>query len=314
MIFSEIYGKYYQTVAEMLRLASENRLTEERLYDISGKAFSESVLSIPAAIQQGKWPLLGPGLSSILRNKPFMPLSLLEKRWLKSLLADKRIRLFILEDKELCSEIEKKLEGIEPLFSADDFVYFDRYSDGDDYSDENYVRNFRMVLTAIRERRKIKIFFTGALGKIHNWEIIPLRMEYSSKDDKFRIVSDSVREQIYINMGRISSVSLLERYAQSDIHVPLPGKEKLVLELVDERKALERAMLLFSYLKKETHKKADGKYLITLFYDNDDAAEMLIRVLSFGPMLKVISPKSFKDLLLARIKKQRQLIIRNGLF
>ena len=71
MIFSEIYGKYYQAVAEMLRLASENRLTEKKLYEISGKAFSESVLSIPAAIQQKKWPLLGPGLSSILRNKPF---------------------------------------------------------------------------------------------------------------------------------------------------------------------------------------------------------------------------------------------------
>ena len=314
MIFSEIYGKYYQAVAEMLRLALENRLTEKKLYEISGKAFSESVLSIPAAIQQKKWPLLGPGLSSILRNKPFMPLSLLEKRWLKSLIADKRIRLFMPEDKKFFSKISKELEGIEPLFAPDDFVYFDRYSDGDDYSDENYARNFRLVLAAIRERRKIEISFTGARGKTHNWTIIPLKMEYSPKDDKFRIAADSVREQIYINMGRISSVSLLDRYPQADIHVPLPGKEKLVLELVDERKSLERAMLLFSYLKKETRKTADGKYLINLFYDNDDAAEILIRILSFGPMLKVLSPASFKGLLLARIKKQRQLIAKSEVF
>lgn len=317
MIFNEIYGKYYQAVAEMLRLAAEGQLTEEKIHDISSqKAFAESVLEIPPALISGAWPLLGEDMSSRINGRPYSPVSLLEKRWLKTILLDKRIRLFFPgknpekspdQDTEIPVAIEDTLEGIEPLFLPEDIVYFDQYLDGDNYGDPTYIRNFRTVLAAIREERKIDISFTGGRGKFHRWMCIPRHLEYSAKDDKFRLAIDSPSEQRYINMGRVITVSAKEKYRPEELHKSIRGKEKLVLELTDERKALERAMLLFSYLKKETRKTDRNKYLITLHYDNDDATEILIRVLSFGPMIKVISPEGFRKLLLERIKKQQEI-------
>ena len=317
MIFSEIYGKYYQAVAEILRQAVYGRLTGEKLYEISkNRAFAESVLAIPDALTDGTWPFLDGEMRTCIKNSPYMPLSLLERRWLKTILADKRIRLFFPDSgmeksseqgAELPHEIEQMLEGVEPMFLPEDIVYFDQYLDGDNYGDPAYIRNFSTVLAAIRDGRKIDISFTGGRGKPHRWLCIPRHLEYSAKDDKFRLAIDSPHEQRYINMARVITVSAKEKYRAEELHKPLRGKEKLVLELTDERKALERAMLLFSYLKKETRKIARDKYLITLHYDNDDATEILIRVLSFGPMIKVISPEGFKTLLLERLKKQKEI-------
>lgn len=63
-------------------------------------------------------------------------------------------------------------------------------------------------------------------------------------------------------------------------------KKKLVIELIDERNALERAMLHFSHLEKKTEKVSNDRYKITLYYDKDDETELLIRVLAFGPVRK----------------------------
>ncbi|MDD6989214.1 MAG: WYL domain-containing protein [Ruminococcus sp.] len=80
--------------------------------------------------------------------------------------------------------------------------------------------------------------------------------------------------------------------------------DTLVLELTDERKALERVMHHFSYLKKETEKLDEKHYRIILEYDRDDETEILIRILSFGPMVRVVSPQSFINKLKNRINKQ----------
>ena len=42
-----------------------------------------------------------------------------------------------------------------------------------------------------------------------------------------------------------------------------------------------------------------------LFYDESDETEMVIRLLSFGPMIKVIEPLAFKQLIRQRLKKQK---------
>jgi len=84
-------------------------------------------------------------------------------------------------------------------------------------------------------------------------------------------------------------------------------KRKLVLELMDERNALERCMLHFSHLEKETERIDNRRYRLTLHYEKDDETELLIRVLSFGHVLKVVSPDQFKEKLKNRIGKQMQL-------
>ena len=94
---------------------------------------------------------------------------MMQKRWLKALLHDPRIKLFSLS--------EAGLDDVEPLYSEEVFCCFDRYSDGDPYDDPRYVAHFQMILTALREKRKLRIRFVGHRSKRHSWECIPYKLE-----------------------------------------------------------------------------------------------------------------------------------------
>ena len=80
------------------------------------------------------------------------------------------------------------------------------------------------------------------------------------------------------------------------------------MEQYDTRKALERAMRQCAELEKETERIDDRRYRITLHYRQGDETEILIRVLSFGPVLKVIEPESIVAQLRERLTKQMVLM------
>ena len=80
------------------------------------------------------------------------------------------------------------------------------------------------------------------------------------------------------------------------------------MELYDTRNALERAMLHFSDLEKETERIDDRRYRITLHYRQGDETEILIRILSFGPVLKVIEPEGMVAQIRERLAKQSALL------
>lgn len=300
MLFSEVYGAYYDVLSRILAQAVDGTLTRQTMYAvIRARGFEESVLTIPQNLADQTWPLVREDLTTPLAHKPVAPLTMMEKRWMKALLADPRIRLF--------DPPAEGLEDVTPLYPADALVYFDRYLDGDPFEDPEYIRHFRTVLTGLREKRWMQVRFTGRNGTEHCWRFVPHRMEYSAKDDKFRVIMGSRRSVITINLARIRDCTLLEPCAPEDTSLKSPEQGTLILELTDERNALERCMLHFSHLEKETERLDENHYRLTLRYDMGDETEMLIRVLSFGPLLKVISPEHFRNKLHSRIEKQKKL-------
>ena len=46
---------------------------------------------------------------------------------------------------------------------------------------------------------------------------------------------------------------------------------------------------------------------MTVTYDREDETEMVIRILSFGPMVRVTAPQHFTELIRERLKKQLEL-------
>lgn len=297
MLFSEVYGTYFDVLSEILAKATEGTLTRQTMEEIiRQKGFEESILTIPRNLSDGTWPLVKPDYTTPLKHKPTQPVTTLQKRWMKSLLSDPRIRLFAPD--------ATGLEEVEPLYPADAFVYFDRYGDGDPYEDPAYIRHFQTILRALRERRWIQVSFLGRHLDPHEWQCIPHKLEYSSKDDKFRLISFNRRSPLVINLARITDCVLLEPAAPEAYCPKTMRKQTLVLELTDERNALERCMLHFSHLEKETERMEGNRYRLTLRYEQDDETELLIRVLSFGPVLKVVSPEGFRKKLRNRIEKQ----------
>lgn len=305
MLFSEIYGSYFNAVAAVLSEAASGCLTDRRMTQlVQEKAFAESTLTIPSALKSGDWPLLNKDLSTVVQHKPTMPLTTLQKRWLKALLQDPRIALFAPDP--------AGLEDVEPLYQPGTFIMFDQYADGDPYEDKNYIACFRVILQAIREKRMLRIRFRGHTGIRHSFICLPYRLEYSEKDDKFRLQSLGKRNTHTINLGRVRSCELLDQYDPDSIQFPQEKSEELVMLLHDERNALERVLLHFSHFEKETLRLDGRLYQIKLRYNRDDETELLIRVLSFGPMLEVKAPTKFINLVKDRLAKQRTRKQENG--
>ena len=299
MLFSEVYGSYYKAVSSVLECAVKDNLIGRKLTQIVRKeAFGESTLTIPEAMQDGNWGLLESDYRTPIRNIPTKPLTILEKRWLKALLSDPRIKLF--------NPDTSGLADVKPLYDQGTFVYFDRYEDGDPYQDEKYVEHFRTILTAMKEKRKIRVRFQGRREARHVFVCIPYHLEYSPKDDKFRLITFVKGNLLTVNVGRIHSVKVMEAYTEDEFCPAALRERSLVLELTDDRNALERAMLHFSDLEKETVKIDRKHYRITIWYKKDDETEILIRILSFGPVLKVVEPAAMVDQIVQRLDRQLQ--------
>ena len=50
--------------------------------------------------------------------------------------------------------------------------------------------------------------------------------------------------------------------------------------------------------------------MVHIKYDKDDETELVIRVLGFGPMVEVIEPDGFRNLIIERLKKQKALCVK----
>lgn len=297
MIFSELYSVYYNTVAKIIETAFDPNVTEKDIRRcIVEKAFSESVMSIFPSLKSGKWPLLNEDLSPVLLHKPTMPLTLLEKRWLKSIAEDPRIGLFDVEF--------PLLDDIEPLFTQEDYKIYDRYADGDPFEDENYIRHFRLILSAIKNDRPVRITMMNRHGKEVWVRFYPKGFEYSVKDDKIRIIASGCRFKQF-NLGRVVSCDFYNGHGPWREQPQAERYKDLTLLIRNERNSLERVMLHFAHFEKQAERIDDNKYILRLKYYESDETEIVIRVLSFGPYVKVLKPQSFVNLIKERLISQK---------
>ena len=312
MLFSEIYSAYYKTVASIITCSQHGRLDSDSLFKIvQESAFPESFMTIGSALESGKWPLIKKDYSTNIQNVPTMPLSILQKRWLRALCDDKRFRLFV--DDETLTQLRFQLKDVEPLFTERDYYLYDKYSDDDPYDDSEYIKNFRTVLSAVHQKKTISVEYTGRFGQRKRFACNPYKIEYSEKDDKFRIISKVKKYQSILNIARINSCELTEKSKDDESQeegLPCNRRASVKLEIYDERKAMERMMLAFAHFEKSAVQISDDVYQLTLNYDSFDETELVVRVLSFGPMVKVLEPESFRNLIRERISKQIELMKR----
>lgn len=297
MIFHEIYSAYYNAVAEILKQAVNGTLTADKLKQICDeKAFTESFLTIVPALKEQRWQLLCDDLSTPLKHVPTQPLSLLQKRWLKAISLDERMSLF---------EVDLSfLDDVEPLFTPEDIVVFDKYGDGDPFSEPHYIEVFRTALEAIKSHRSAEIAYHSAKGNFRRFRCRPTKLEYSEKDDKFRLLVNGCRNIEVINLAGIENITLSDTPYRKQPQRKPTATRCIEAELIDERNALERAMLHFAHFERETQKISDDTYLLRITYSESDETELLIRILSFGPRIKVLSPDGFVESIKQRLKMQ----------
>lgn len=307
-IFSEINCAYYHITEEILRRRS---VTKAGILDIIGRSgFSETMLFLePKLIGKDNIRLLTEhdgSYHSILKNEPEIPLSALEKRWLCASLNDRKSSLFLDGEQK-----EKLLDtlGAEPLFSGSFIRFFDRFSDGDDFEDEQYIKHFRDILRSYKEKRLVKIGFQTRKDNRVTHYYLPEKIEYSSKNDRFRV--HAVRynkskpiERGIINLSQVTATELSDIKPAEKL-ADEAAKYELTVRVSSERNGINRFMLEFAELERVSEYDEDSREcIVTMKYDPKDETEILIRLLSFGPVAEVIAPAEFRKKLADRVRRQ----------
>lgn len=297
MIFNEIYSVYYNTVAKIIGEIINGNKSEKHLAKIVEKnAFGESMLNILPSMKNEKWQVVRSDFTTPIKHRPTMPLTTVQKEWLRAIFLDPRIKLFGIEP--------EGMEDIEPLFTPDDYVIYDKYGDGDPYDDATYRTHFRTILKAMHEGKDIKIEMLNRKGKTVYARCFPAKLEYSEKDDKFRVITSGCPFISAVNIARIQKCSICEGATCVKEKVPERNLETVTLKVKDERNTPERCLLHFAHFEKRAE-KIDDYYLLHIRFDKDDTPEMVIRVLSFGPTVEVIEPPSFKKLIIDKLISQK---------
>ena len=297
MIFSELFSVYYNTVAAILTRVIDGDASEQELQQlVADTAFTESIMTILPSLKSEKWQLLHRDRTSALHHCPTMPLTTLEKRWLKSIAEDPRIKLFNIRVPDL--------DDVEPLFTCDDYKIYDQYTDGDPFEDDAYISHFNLIREAIRTKSPIKITMKNRHGKDVWVRFFPRGFEYSVKDDKIRVLASGCRFH-HFNLARITSCHYYHGNGRWKEEPKVEQVRELTMEITDRRNALERVMLHFAHFEKRAERIDDNHYILRIKYYEDDETEMVIRILSFGPFVRVIEPESFVALIKERLISQK---------
>lgn len=322
-LFSEIYNCYYQVVARMMEECRTRPQTRQELTGIADTyGYEESALAIIPSLMDGSWKLLaaegdsGQGANTyqtVLKHSPTMPLTALQKSWLKSLLEDPRIALFFTD--EQLAVLGQSLQDTEPLCHPSDFCYFDQYADRDQYGLTSYRKHFQIILSSIRSRQALRISYYSGKGRTIEHTYLPARLEYSPKDGKFRLYAFFRRKNGRYRIDQLA-IGRIMRIVETGFYSPEPididaymdtclCRQPVVLEITNERNALERTMLHFSCYQKHVEKLGDtGKYRCSIYYDQTRETELLIQVLSFGPVVTVLGPERFLQQVTERVRRQ----------
>ncbi len=124
-LFSEIYNCYYHIVDRILEEAEKHPVTDAEINHLCrSEGFLESGLYLLPKLKERDWPLLsfdGTCYRALTKAHRPLPLTLLQRSWLKTLLPDRRFRLFFTEEE--LSVLEQFTEDAQVLWSFEDFHY-----------------------------------------------------------------------------------------------------------------------------------------------------------------------------------------------
>lgn len=322
IIFHEVYGVYYRTVGRIINSILECK-NSNKDFDVSSQdimdiiaetAFKESLGEnspssnlLATAIDYNKYAGIIDGkfkngkvvYDSSLKHPAKTPMTLLEKRWLKTISDDPRVKLFSCKFPDL--------SGIEPLYNKEDIHYTGQYFLGDDYNSEEYILIFKTVFNAIKEKCFLKINYASLHEGLISGVVEPQRLQYSIKEDRFRLIAlmDGILRTF--NLSRMQSCELEEKVVVVSPQ-QYPDVDYIEVIISNNRSAIERFLLYFSNYERRTTKLENGFFKVKITFPKQDETEVLVNALSFIPMVKIVAPEEMKEKFLERIEKQKELL------
>ena len=275
----------YEMIDHIKKIVTENSPYSDELIDtLIDKACENNILAISKGI-----------IRRISKETVLLPMTLQEKIYLKNILKSPYVLLFL--DEPVIQELLEKLSDV-PEIDFSKMIDFTGISKEREF-DEAYINNFRLLMQAVQERRKINFVNIDAQGIPHqNVERFPFKIEYSVIMRCFWLSLWNQKEKrpFKANISRISEIQLLDRISDEEYQTVMnmmeQKKEKhpIVMIITDKNNAIERINLMFSMYHKKTERIADDKIKLSLSYYNFDENEIIDGIMSFGTAVQVLSP------------------------
>lgn len=236
-----------------------------------------------------------------------LPLTKIEIQWLKYCVNNPKAKLF-LEENQLSKlkEIFTVEENDLPISSIN---YYDKFKSHNEIADTDiYIDNFKKIVKAFTDDKVVKINYKSVNNSTRTVNIGLL--EYSNKDDKFRIHCKKENSVSIYNLEKINSVEILSdsydrNLAEKNIkNYILNQRKEITLEFTNVKNIPDRLLTEFTPWEKLCT-RLDDRYNVTIKYDKQDSLEIVTRLLPYGKNIKILNDTgNVKSELENRIKKQ----------
>lgn len=324
-LFHECKNKYFYMVSKIINMAAEGlykdeiiKIIENEEYDekLIGKdfqTFEDIILNTNAENSLNLLTEENDKFYSVLHKEKQLPLKIrftaLEKQWLKSFISIKDVQKLL--GQEIIQKLNKALEDVESYEDTIDFTNKNQRSFEYDLKQFNTV--FFTIINAMKDNKCIKYTNITADGTIYKDKTaVPLRIEYSLKDDTFRasIFSIEDKRHILINLHTIAAVDIIDYKYNLDRKQLLENmknekycEEPVTIIVEDKRGAMERCFMSFSSFERNSHMIDVNKYEMDIFYYSFQEYDVISKIIALGPYVTVKSPEKIRKIIIERIKK-----------
>ncbi len=315
-MYHEIYGKYYQMIHNLLNSKPK---TEREINDyIRSQGFDESFLYLNAEMLVDEYHLFvkkGDLFYPLTNGEIPLFLTSEQKKWLNTMLFDEKVKLFLSDEK--IKYYQKEFAG-NVLYDGSTYQYL--YQDVDKDEINSKMRNiFRFVKNAIIQGMDINLTFISSKNYYTHKKVAPYKIEYSMQDQKMRLIAVEYRNGepkriIRIRLASVVGYRMVERTKKIDFEYYLQQevlKEPLIIEVYPILNGIERVFIELSNYKREAvFDKERNLSIMKIYYEKVDEMDLVLKMLSFGKVVKILSDGFIKEEVLRRINKQKELLVK----
>lgn len=247
-----------------------------------------------------------------------LPITITEVRWLKTILNDEKISIFMSEEE--CAVLKKWLDSYADNSSEYDIkaiCYYDRY-----YSKEEFVQERKFmnkILYAIEHGKHCGIVYGQRDSDISSnfskgKDYYPITVEYSKRNNCFQLYVMKQKKHAIeqLNMADIVQVEIIYDEPEFEVSVEealvalkeyRKGKRKSVeITFRNEENLLENILTEFApYEKICEYDEGEDRYTLKLYYSGDEGTDVAVRLMSYGPYIRFVD----KENLLAKMIRTR---------
>lgn len=228
-----------------------------------------------------------------------------EIAWLKTMLADEKIGLFLTDSTR--QKLAEAFADIPPLYDKSD-VFVQKNAAVQPFADETFRQVFQTLLRGVAEKRLVNLEYVGGKGeKLLHPAVLPLKIYYHGVNDTFQCIAyDTLRDRFpTLNIEGIRIAALIPDSTQNAHRWHYLGEtETAEIELKNNKHGSTQCFLLLSdYQKEVAFDKTRNLYKISIIYYVFERQDLFKNLLSLGTHCTILSPEILVNQVKERIKK-----------